>query len=317
VKRARWPRERAFLAAAFSSSLSVCLGLAVGCKSKAPDATTTTGAVPLPSASAPPARSVRLDRRPDQVGEKRHVTGNSALTMSVEFWKDGEKLGTNDSRRLENHDSTMQVLSLVGGVPAKGSVHYDHYKLEESAPNKPPGDPPDLEGKTYLVDATGDKLVVQGAGPKPLPAADVEALKKLHGDLGKGDLVVAAIGDAPFTEGHPLTMRRELLKALVTSGSGELKSGRIWLDQLRTTDGREEAVFKWSADTQSQEQNGLEITWHMTGTAVVAVSPATTISTSLKGSLDVSGETMQGGARVTMAGAGTITEESAVSILRP
>jgi hypothetical protein len=55
----------------------------------------------------------------------------------------------------------------------------------------------------------------------------------------------------------------------------------------------------------------------MSGEAQVALSPAVTLSASLKGSLDVSGETTQRGGRVNLAGAGSISDESTLTVTRP
>ncbi len=286
------------------------------CKGGKEQAAPAVSAAPAAS-TVPTARTVRLEQRAARVGEKRHATRTSSMTLGVEFWQESEKLGTNDSSRKETFDRTLEVQGLVGGAPAKALVHYEHYRSEENNAAKPAVDSSVLEGKTYALDATDGKLQIHGDGGKAVSREESDALRKLHTDLGKDDPVVTTIGDAPLTVGQPLSMRKELLRALLTTESGELKSGRIWLDEVRTEAGREVAVFKWTADTHSQGDNGLEITWHMSGSAVVALAPAVTLSTSLTGSLDVSGETMQRGARVTMAGAGTIKDETTVSITQP
>jgi hypothetical protein len=288
----------------------------MGCKGAGEPGKAAPSAAPVASTKAP-ARTVRLVRQPAKLGEKRRATRTSELGLSVEFWQDGEKLGTSESHRKETYDRTMQVLGLVGDDPAKASVHYDRYQSTETAPNKPATDSSALTGKTYLLDATGAALRIEGDGGRPASREETDALRKLHADLGKDDPVVASIGDAPITVGEPLSMRKELLHALLTSESGEIKSGRIWLEEVREEAGRDVAVFEWTADTHSQGDNGLEITWHMRGNAVIALSPAVTLSTSLVGSLDVSGQTIQKGARVTMAGAGSIKDESALSITGP
>jgi hypothetical protein len=285
---------------------------AAGCKSDAERGKPVASAPPASSA-APPPRVVRLGRRPAMIGEKLRTTRTTSLNLSVEFWQEGEKLGTNESVRKESYDRTLDVLGVVGGVPAKVSAHYEQYRREESAADKPPVDTSDMKGKTYLLDATDGRLSIRGEG-KAVPKPEEEELRRLHGDLGKDDPVLGAIGDSPITVGQPLSMRRELLRALITAESGELDSGRIWLEEIQSRDGRDVALIKWTADTHSQEQSGLEVKWHMSGQALVALSPAAVLSTSLKGSLDVSGETMQRGGRVTLAGAGSISDESATQI---
>jgi hypothetical protein len=287
-----------------------------GCKGS-PEASKAAASAAPSASAAPPARTVRLEHQAATIGEKRHTMHTTELTLSVEFWQESEKLGTADSHRKETYDRTLQVLGLVGDEPAKAHVHYDHYESHETAPNKPAVDSKALDGKSYVLDAADGTLQIEGDGGKAVTREETDALRKLHADLGKDDPVVASIGDAPITLGKPLSMRKELLRALLTSESGELKSGRIWLEQVKTEGGREVAVFEWTADTHSQEDNGLEITWHMSGDAVIALAPAVTLSTSLKGSLDVSGTTYQHGARVTLAGAGSIADEGTTAIAPP
>jgi len=301
---------------ALAAVLSVAAAAGTGCKGNAEQPKGAASAAPAPSA-VPAPRTVRFDLRPAAVGEKHRVVRATELRLSVEFWQESEKLGTNDSVRKESFDRTLDVLGLVGGVPSKASVRYDKYHREETAADKPPVDTSELQGKTYLLDATDGKLSVHGDGGKAVPKADEEDLRRLHGDLGKDDPVVRSLGDAPIAVGQPLAMRKELLRTLITAESGELDSGRIWLEEIQSRDGRDVAVFKWTADTHSREQNGLEVKWHMSGQATVALSPAALLSASLKGSLDVSGETHQPGGRVTLAGAGSISDESTTTITRP
>jgi hypothetical protein len=309
VKRASWPPQWA-LAAVLS------VAGAAGCKGNAEPGKAAASAAPAASAG-PVSRTVRLDRRPSAIGEKRRIVKTSFMKLSVEFWQENEKLATNESVRNESYDRTLDVLGLVGGVPSKGSVHYEKYRREELTAEKPPVDTAELQGKTYLLDATEGKLSIHGDKGKDVPKAEADELRRLHGDLGKDDPVVGVIGDAPITLGQPLSMRKELLRALMTAESGELDSGRIWLEEIQSREGRDVAIFKWTADTHSREQNGLEVKWHMSGEAQVALSPAVTLSASLKGSLDVSGETTQRGGRVNLAGAGSISDESTLTVTRP
>ena len=158
MKRASWPPKWA-LAAVLS------LAAVAGCKGNAEQP--KAGASAAPVSSAPPApRSVRFDRRPAAIGEKLHVVRATELKLSVEFWQEGEKLGTNDSVRRESFDRTLDVLGLLGGAPSKVSARYDKYRREEIAADKPPVDTSDLQGKTYVLDATDGKLSVRGDGGK-------------------------------------------------------------------------------------------------------------------------------------------------------
>jgi hypothetical protein len=259
-------------------------------------------------------KTVRLDRRPATVGEKRHATRTSELSLSVEFWQEGEKLGTSDSTRKESYDRTLVVQGLVGGTPARVSAHYDAYTWHEDASGKPAIDSTVLQGKTYALDATDGKLQIAGADGKAVSSEESAQLRKLHADLGKDDPIVSVIGDTPIAVGQPLSMGRELLRAVLTSESGQLKAGRIWFEEVRSVEGRDAIVLKWTADTQSEGENGLQITWHVNGTAVVAISPAMTLRMSIKGALDVGGETTQHGARVTLAGAGRMEDDSTVAV---
>jgi hypothetical protein len=300
---------------------AVCvLGAAIcalpGCKGGVEQGKAAASAAPVASV-APAAKTVRLDRRPATIGETHHATRASELSLSVEFWQEGEKLGTTDSTRKESYDRTLRVEGLVGGTPAKASVRYHKYTWQETASGKAPIDSSVLQGKTYALDATEGKLQISDAGGKAVSSEEAAQLRKLHTDLGKDDPVVAAIGDATLTVGQPLTMGRELLRALLTSESGKLKAGRIWFEEIRSVGGRDAIVLKWTADTQSEGENGLQITWHVNGTAVVAISPAMTLEMSIKGALDVSGETTQRGARVTLAGAGSMSDESTLSVTAP
>jgi hypothetical protein len=263
------------------------------------------------SVPAPPAAptTVRLSPQRSAVGEKTRSTRESALQMSVEFWQENEKLGSNDSSRKEEYTRTVEVLGLLGAVPAKVRVRYDHYHLVEVHPDKPVRDDTSLEGKTYVLDATEGKLVVGTPDGRKPPAEEASVLETLHGELGQDDPIVAALGADPIPVGEQRSMKDKLFRAFLSSTSGEYKAGACTLKGTRVEAGRDAAVFEWVAQLHTQEDNGLEVTWNIKGEAVVAIAPAVTLKSSISAALDLSGHTKQNGAIVQLVGAGSMKDD--------
>jgi hypothetical protein len=235
------------------------------------------------------------------------------MKLAVEFWQDGEKIGANESTRSEEYTRAATVLALVGRAPAKIRVRYEQYHLDEVHPDKAPIDQSNLAGRTYVVDVTLGAIQVQSDHGPQVTSEEKDTLEKLHGDLGQEDPIVVALGPRAIPIGRPLQMSEPLFLALVNSGNGEFKAGTIVLSQVRPEGGKNTAIFDWSAEMKTQEDNGLEITWHLKGQAIVGVAPALTLRTTVDGVLDVTGHTLQHGAKVDIVGDGSFKDERIIS----
>jgi hypothetical protein len=288
------------------------LTVLTACKKDGP-AGTAASASSAPAAPLAP-KTVKLDVRPARIGEKSKSTRKTTLSLSVEFWSGNDKMGANETARLDEYDRTVEVLGLVGSAPAKVKAHYDSYHHKETRPGAQDVDTSILGGKTYLLDAT-DSLTVKTEAGKDVGAEENDALKQLHADLGEEDSIVAALGTPPIPIQKTVNLRKALFEALIGSSKGELKSGTITCTGIEKEGGRDAAAFEWSADMKAEEQNGLEIMWHLKGKALVGISPAKTLRTTAEAALDVSGKTQQNGTRVDLQGAGNFHDEHVITDL--
>ena len=289
----------------------VCSG---GCERRV-EPTRGVGPPPTPSAvtASTDPRKVALRALPARVGDRIRIVRKSSLRMGVELWRDGVKLGGNESGRSEAFARTMEVLGLVGGAPSRVSAHYDRYHLEEKPWDKPARVDGSLEGHTYWLDATEGKLTVAAEKGLPAPAGEAQLLQALHGDLGRDDALLTALGDRPIAVGKPVTLREALFRAFSGSGTGDLKDGTAVLSGVTVQAGQEAAVFEWKASVHSQEENGLEVDWSFHGKAVVRVAPAELLESSTEATLDLKGRTRQGADWVELQGAGSLQDDRSVT----
>ncbi len=307
MKRWRFPILIAICGAA-------ALVLAGGCKKGSKSASASS---PGPSASTPsePA-TVQFVEMPAAIGSKFRDVRKSTLKLSVEFWQGNDNLGSNDSSRAEDYSRTFEVAGLVGGDPAKGTLHYDHYHLSEIRAEQPPHTDSSVEGKTYLLDITSGKLVVAAPDGKPVPPDERETIERLHADFGQDDPVVAALGTLPIPVGKYGPLREPLFRALSGMGSqGAFKNGNVVISGVKKEAGQDAAVIDWTAEMTTDQDNGLTISWHLKGTTVVGLEPARTLSMTMSGDLDATGQTKKDGARVQLAGAGTVTDDRTITPL--
>jgi hypothetical protein len=221
-------------------------------------------------------------------------------------------MGGNDSVRSEEYARETEVLGLIGGAPAKVRVRYDAYHRVETHPGQPNVDTSILAGRTYVIDAT-DSIQVKSDSGKAVTSEEDDTLKKLHGDLAQEDPIVTALGASAIPVEKTVQLRKVLFQALVSSSTGEFKSGTLVLSSVQKEGGRDVAVFDWTGDMKTEEENGLEITWHLKGRATIAIAPAMTLHTTIEGALDVGGNTRQNGARVDLQGAGTFQDERVIT----
>ena len=283
--------------------LSVAGSLLVSCKNGKNEAK------PEPSARAPSEKKIRLVELPARVGDKARVSRSTEMKMSVEYWQEGEKFGTQESVRSEEYVREMEVLGLVGGAPAKERVRYERYRFKEAKPDAPPQEDNVLEGRAYLVDAHDREIRATTADGKALPAEELERVQRVHPELAVEDKIVADLKDKTIAVGAHASMREALFRALVTSVPGDFKNGTITLSGTRTEAGVEAAVFDWTAEMQTHEQNDMETTWHIKGQVVIGVAPARTLKATLSADVDVGGHTRRNGARIDIEGTGAMRDE--------
>lgn len=280
---------------------------AVSCRKTRADGEQAASSAAVPA--APLVKTVRFEARPARVGDKARVTRNTRMKMSVEYWQDGEKFGSQESLRSEEFSRDVEVLALVGGVSAEERAHYDRYRFKEAKPDQPPREDNSLEGQTYIVDARERDTKATFANGKPVAPEELERLERVHADLGLEDKIVAELKDKAIAVGAHSAMREELFHALVPTASGDFKGGTITLSGRRMEAGRDAAVFDWSAEMTTEEETGMETTWHIKGHAVIAAAPALTLKATMTADIDVGGHTRRDGKRIDMEGSGSMQDE--------
>jgi hypothetical protein len=252
---------------------------------------------------------------PWRAGDKTRVTRKTEMKLSVEFWQEGQRFGTQESLRSEEYAREAEVLAVVGGIPAKQRVRYERYRLKEAKPDNPPREDNSLEGQSYVVDATEKELKATFADGKKLAPEELERVSQVHGDLGREDKIVEDLKDKTITVGAHAAMRDALFRALVTTVQGDFKEGKITLSGTRIEGGRQAAVFDWTAEMETHEQNQMVTTWHIKGQVVVAVSPAMTLKATMSADVDVGGHTRRDGRKVDFEGSGSMHDERTLTPL--
>lgn len=255
--------------------------------------------------SSRPAESrlekVRVKPLPVPVGTRLRETRKTTLALSVEFWRDDEKIGTNEMTRSEDYARSTEVLGTVGGAPSKVRVRYERYLLDEALIGQAPRKDAHLQGQTLVIEGQGDAMTATAADGKPALAEERESLVKLHAGLGVDDPVLEALSKIPLTQDTPNKMNEKLLKGLLRS-TATFKGGTFTLVGTKES----ALAFEWNAESHTEEEGGLDLDWHLKGRFLVSQEPFRVISSEIEGSIDGTGETRQDGKKVKMAGSGTV-----------
>lgn len=252
---------------------------------------------------------------PWRVGDKTRVTRKTEMKLSVEFWQEGEKFGAQESLRSEEYAREAEVLGLVGGTPVKQRVRYERYRFKEAKPDEPPREDNSLEGQSYVVDAGGQEITATSADGKQLAREELDRVAPLHVGLGIEDKIVAELKDKAIAVGAHAAMREALFRGLVTTVQGDFKEGKITLSGTRMESGRQAAVFDWTAEMETHEQNEMVTTWHIKGQVVLGTSPAMTLRATMSADVDVGGQTRKNGRRVDFQGSGNMHDERTLTPL--
>jgi hypothetical protein len=266
---------------------------------------------------APAATFVRLRPFPSKIGGQFREERTNAFSLTVEFWQDDRKFGSNESLRSEEYARTSRVLGLVGGTPAKLRVTYDKFRLDETPATGAPRHLTSLEGKSFLVDATDGKARFSREDGKPVSEDDEKELRRLHLRAGESDPVVAAFGERPMKVGASGKMNKVLLSALLGAGAGELQDGSFTLTASRVENGRELALFDCRATTTTEESGGLEVTSQLEIHAMIAVEPAETLSVVIKGTLEATGKGKNPRGFIDLKGSGWMKEQRTFARVTP
>jgi hypothetical protein len=232
---------------------------------------------PTPSASAIQEEQkahVRFTPTRWTVGEKWKSERDSELKVSVEFRKESGRIGVTESRRREVFKMDVEVLGLVGAYPGKVRVHYDRYQFQESNAKGSESGPVDIEGKTFVVDATNQPVVVTTDAGGELSEAVSERVRGHFANLAAEDPVVESLGTRPIEIGKTFPLRQGLFRALLGATAGEYKGGRVSIAKMKESEGKPAAEIAWTAELETPEDNGVTMKWHIKGLTFASLDRA-------------------------------------------
>lgn len=285
-------------------------GLAGGCEEDS--GKESEGQKGGPAASSEKARAPKTARfKPGivRVGQRRSVRRSSHTNMSVEFWADGEHLGTNEPSRDETSSREETVLAVVGRNPSRVRVHYSTYSLREQKPNEPVAEDALLQGHTYVVDGAASPMRITTPDDELVSPEIRQRLLPQHAHLAEQDPLVERLQRGEWEVGKSYALHEKLFRALLGADKGKYERGQVRIVAIRKLDGLPVADFEWSGKMSTQEEGNMEVQWDVDGTAIVSLVPAQVLKTELTAQLEVSGKRREQGRWVTMTGAGKVTDK--------
>jgi hypothetical protein len=158
---------------------------------------------PAPSASTVPidpnAPVLHFSRRKDVVGVRYHSRMHSHIELDATV-----VIKTIHSVADEDSEVDIEILAVTDSVATKAKVTYTKMVKKRLTDNAPAPSPSAQEGRPYLVERVGNKLVITAADGNPVDADEEREVRTLMGAFGRPNTEEEALASKPRRLGERL-----------------------------------------------------------------------------------------------------------------
>lgn len=235
--------------------------------------------------------SVTITKKALKAGAKRVSLQKGKMHFVM---KAGDKQVKIANQSLE--EKHEEVLAVKGSAITKLRVTFkiateiDKSKAAEKKKVSP------LEGKTFVLEAKGGKVVVTDDKGKATPEKLADKVRKKYKSFGKPDLIFESLPTTPIKVGQKVDA---LVKGLQADFAQEFAGSKakwslagveITLKEVRGVKGVKLAVFSMKMKMSIAEGKGFTMTMHLQGEYMIRAQDGQLGGASLKGPLDVMGQ---------------------------
>jgi hypothetical protein len=245
-------------------------------KADTPPAATTP---PPPVATTPPSDSVKLTNTVPAVGAK--WSEEQSQTMDLTVNAQGKTIPLH---RESVEKKQIEVLAVSADAVTKAKITYD-VTDKQTVGGKEQVMPVPHSGKTYVLDATGDKLVITVDGGGAPGKEDIEVITKAEKRFGKADRMSILLKDREFKKGETVDFPADQIADLM--GDDEMVVEVLKLTY--SANAGDHPVFDMVMKAKvNQPDNVIEM--DLTGKATIDLKTGEPIDMTLEGPLKMTGK---------------------------
>jgi hypothetical protein len=285
--------------------LSFATSLLVGCsKPSAPSADTSASGTSAATQAAA-ASSTPLDVRDSIVFKKADPAVGATYSETSVTNTQIEITAPSASSVVQKRttSSNVTLLAVDGKTILKVKVAYRAHSTAETSGGKNTTKTDPVQGKTYVAEYKGKKVLVTSEDQKPVSSqerntvrADFEAI------LGKPDPLLTGVPDKTLRVGDSVDSLAEVLRGMLT-GDGdvraELSNMSVVLDQIGPIDGQPAGIFLVKAKAKIPGKQQIDI--YLSGSMIIRQSDSRLLAVRLNGPLTLSTEAVKGHGGVSVA----------------
>lgn len=216
------------------------------------------GTVPAPPPAPASGRTLKMNERPHQVGDKRTKVDDVEVKFQIDA--EGRMLEASSS---QHEEETVKILEVKDDVVMKVEVTYGTLTSKRSTGPKVEDKPEIRSGKTYLVWSEGGAIKATLPDGSAVTAEELAELASENDEVGKPDAMSQILGGRTWTIGETYQFTADDLAKLAARNAASKPKATAFALTLQSFDDKE-AHFALTT-TMVQKQGADQLTFDMTG----------------------------------------------------
>ena len=257
--------------------------------------------------------SVRFARRPPQIGDQTAQTIAVALRLDTMVRQGSEVLEQAKTSIRRNQRRSITSTDVASGRTIAATVRYAEATKQVAAGQSAaelqegPTTSQPVEGKAYHCRRDGEELRITDEHGNIPPLDEFEIVALNMDSLGRSNPLVDFLAGRAVAVGATIEVPNELAEKLLGLGDtlGNVTQFRLTLDEVRSVEGAECAVFHASVDAASSDSSQMRL--QLEGPLLVQAATCRPVQASLTGPIGMSETRGSLTATYQMTGAGKMT----------
>ncbi|TWU30062.1 hypothetical protein [Bythopirellula polymerisocia] len=229
------------------------------------------------------SKHITFSQQPTRVGDRVVQRVGMELELRTVIEQAGQVASDSKTAMRSRQEREIEVLEVTGGQALRAKVFYP--LARQMSPENPQPDQESaqvVEGKSYMIVRDQDQLIITDSAGAIPTREEFEVVLKSMENFGKPNPLAEFLLARQIQIGDTLNVPLEIAADMMGfSKMGDVRKFELRLDELRTADGRECAVFTARIATAGNSEAPLHVV--ATGSVAIEIATSRTIEATLKG----------------------------------
>lgn len=239
------------------------------------------------ASAAPVGQSIRFSRPTTSVGERVVQRVGMELGIHTVVKQSGKVAHEGDTNMRSRQEREIEVLEVTDGKAVRAAVSFP---LSRSlSPENP--DPADevaqpVEGKSYVITRRGETLLVTEPDGAIPPRAEYDIVVNTMESFGQPNLLAEFLLPRELRIGERLQVPVDIAKKMLGFDSfGDVQKFELFLQEIKSVDGKNCAIFVADIVAQGNAENPLNV--QASGNVIIELATSRTLEATLTGPLSL------------------------------